>query len=172
MSDRKQAGHELYRQTEAARVLIANWRDVLGEDAQATADMVEGETDLHAAIEHGLRRIAEIEILETGIKATLENLKARCSRLVEQKENLRTSLTVAMELAELPKLETALGTIALKRVPAKLQIVDEAAIPSKFFKPQEPKLDKLALTTALKANEIVPGAQMDNGGVTISITTR
>lgn len=166
------ASHSLHIQIEAARVLLANFRDVLSDDAQAIADTVEGETSLHEAIEKGLRRIAEIEILETGIKATMENLKARQSRLIEQKEGLRTSLTVAMEIAALPKLETAVGTISLKKVPPKLQIVDEAAIPSRFFKPQEPRLDKIALAAALKAKEVVSGAQMDNGGLTIAILSR
>ena len=169
MSDRKAAGHELYRQIEAARVLVANFRDVLGDDAQATADMVEGETDLPAAIERALNRIGEIEILETGLEAKLADMKARCDRLKQQREMLRTSLTVALEVAQLKKLETPLATISLKTVPPKCEIIDEAAIPAKYWKPQEPKLDKKAVLDALKAKEEVPGALLSNGGTSIQV---
>lgn len=166
------AGHELHTQIEAARVLLASYPDIMGDDAKARADAVEGETTLHEAIALGLSRIMEIEILETGIREAMDNLKARASRLGEQKKNLRTSLCVAMELAELPKMETPVGTVSLKRVPPDLEIVDESAIPARFFKPQEPKLDRMGLKAALKANEVIPGARLDNGTLSVQISGR
>lgn len=172
MSDKQNAGHALYRQIEAARILLANFKDVLGDDEQAIADTVEGETNLHGAIEKGLARIAELEMLETGVMAALDNLKARCQRLQQQKEMLRTSLAVALEVGGLKKLETPLGTIALKNVPPKVEITEESAIPSRFWKPQEPRLDKKAVLEALKAKEDVPGAVLSNGGVSIQVTYR
>lgn len=164
--------HALHTEIEAARVFLANFKDILGDDAQARADGVEGETGILEAIETGLLRIAEIEILETGIERLLDNLKARQGRLAEQKQNLRTSITVAMELAERQRLETPIATVALMRVPPKLELVDEAAIPSEYWKPSAPKLDKKALTAALKDKKIVPGAQLDNGSITIQVTGR
>ena len=164
--------HALHTEIEAARVLLANMRDILGDDAEARAGTVEGETQLHETIAGGLARVAEIEALEAAIGVLMSNLKTRASRLAEQKEGLRTALTVALEIAELPRLETPIGTIALKRVPPALEIVDEALIPSRFFKAQEPKLDKKALGAALKAKEVVSGAQLDNGSVSCQITYR
>lgn len=172
MSDRKQAGHELYRQTEAARVLIANFRDVLGDDAQAIADTVEGETDLHAAMERALNRIGEIEILETGLEAKLGEMKTRCDRLKQQREMLRTSLAVALEVAQLKKLETPLATISLKNVPPKVVIVDESLVPSMYWQSRDPTLNKSAVAAALKAGEVVPGAHLGNGSLTIQIVTK
>src|SRR5262245_24398600 len=101
MSDRKSAGHDLYKQIEAARVLLANYRDVLGDDTQATADMVEGETDLHGAIDRTLERIGEIDILVAGLEVKMAQLKSRCDRLKQQEELLRTSLAVAMEVGQI-----------------------------------------------------------------------
>lgn len=162
----------MHREIEAARVLLAQYNDILVDDPQARADAVEGETSIREAIGQGLKRILEIELLEPGIEAAVANLKARAARLDAQKKNLRTALCVAMELAELPKLETPVGTISLKPVPAKLDVVDESAVPARFFKPQEPRLDRVALTAALKAKEIVPGAQLDNGSLTVMVSTR
>lgn len=172
MSEAKETGHQLHVQIEAARVLLANWRDILGDDAEARADAVEGQTSLLEAIEQGMNRIVEIEALETGIASILNNLKARKERLEQQKETLRTALAVALEVGEVKKLETALGTISLRTVPPKVEIITESEIPGKFWKPQDPKLDKKAVLDALKAKEVVPGAVLSNGAQVIQITPR
>lgn len=171
-SAKANAGHALHVQIEAARVLLANYRDVLGDDDIARADAIEGETSLKEAIVQGIARIAELEAMETGAETMLANLKARCARLATQKENLRTSLAVALEIAGEKKVETALGTISLKNVPPKCEITDESSIPAKFWKPQEPRLDKKAVLDALKAKEDVPGAVLGNGGATIQLVYR
>jgi Siphovirus Gp157 len=51
-------------------------------------------------------------------------------------------------------------------------ILDEAILPAKFWKAQDPKLDKKAVLDALKAKEDVPGASLSNGGETISIRVK
>ena len=60
--------HDLYRQTEAAKMVLAQYADILGDDAQAKADTVEGETNLKEAIEKALARVIEIDALEDSIK--------------------------------------------------------------------------------------------------------
>lgn len=172
MSDRKSVSHQLHQEIEAARVLLTNYRDVLGDDAQATADMVEGETNLHYVLNKAVGRIVEIDALAAGLDAALANLGARKQRLQEQKDNLRALLVVAMELAATKRLETPLATVSLKPVPPKVEIINEADVPSKYWKAQDPKLDKKALLDALKAKEQVPGAVLGNGGATIQITFR
>ena len=164
--------HSLHIHTEAARALLAIHRDVLGDDALARADAVEGETHLHEALARALARIAEIDILETGITATMDDLKARLGRLREQREHLRTAAAVAMEIAELDRMETAVGTISLKAVPPRVDVVDESQIPSLYFKAQEPRLDKVALLRALKESVAVPGARLTNGSLSVQITKR
>lgn len=166
------ATHTLHREIEAARVLLANFSDILGDDIEARADAVEGQTELLEAIERSLMRVAEIEAMETGLGTLMENLKTRQARLGKQKENLRTALAIALEVSERKRLETAVGTVTLKPVPPKVEIIDEAAIPARFWKPSEPKLDKKAVGDALKAKEIVPGAALGNGSMTIQITGR
>ena len=48
----------------------------------------------------------------------------------------------------------------------------EALIPAKFWKPQDPKLDRAAVAEALKAGETVPGASLSNGGLSLSIRVK
>lgn len=167
------AAQDLRREIEAARVLLANYRDILGEDAEAQADAVEGETNLHEAIRPALARIAEIEAMCEGLTAAMDRLKARRSRLEQQGETLRTLLLAGMEMAGLKKVETDLATVSRKPVPPSVQITNEAEIPAAFWKRGDPKLDKKALLAALKeADEQgtkIPGAELSNGGETISV---
>lgn len=167
---KQHAAQRLLNETEAARALLTMYADILGDDATARADAIEGETDLREALAAAVARMVEIDALETGIAAARSNLEKRAERLDAQKKNLRTAVCVAMELAELSSYESPLGTLALKAVPAKVEVVDEAAIPARFFKPQDPRLDRLSLKAALKAGDAVPGARLDNGGLTVQLT--
>lgn len=159
----------LYRETEAAKVFLANLNDILGDDEQAKADTVEGQTNLHDAIGVAVERIFFLDEMLAGIDTKVSELKARMSRLDAQRDNIRTAICAAMEAGSLKKFEHALATVSLRAVPPKAEITDEAAIPAKFWKAQDPKLDKKAVLDALKAKEAVPGAVLSNGGVTISI---
>jgi hypothetical protein len=63
-------------------------------------------------------------------------------------------------------------TMSLRAQPPKLLVTEESTIPEEFWRPQAPKLERKALLAALKAGAIVPGATLDNGGVTISVRTK
>lgn len=153
----------------AARNLLAVYADVLAGDEQAVADAIEGETDLRSAIEVAVDRIASNDALVAAIKDRVDGLNSRRKRLDAQTETLRTAIGVAMEVATIKRLELADGTVTLKATPASAIVTDEAVIPAKFWKPQEPRLDKRAVLDALKASEAVPGATLSNGGSTVQI---
>jgi hypothetical protein len=161
--------HALHVETEAAKALLANLRDIIGDDDQAQADAVEGETSLIEAIESGLTRLTELNELHSGIAALIANLKDRGERFERQRDNIRTAICAAMEAGNIKKHEFALATVSLRAVPPKVEITDESLVPSKFFKQPEPKLDKKAVLDALKAKEVVPGAVLSNGGLTVSV---
>lgn len=154
---------------EAAQALLANIRDVIGDDEEMALVAVEGETCLIEAIGAAVNRIAELnahcEALETQAKA----LSERRSRFESQAASIKAAVFVAMGQAELRKLELPQATLSVRAVPPKAEVLDEAAIPPKFWKAQDPKLDRKALLDALKAKEFVPGATLSNGGETLAI---
>lgn len=166
MSDTRRA---LQEETEAARSLLANVRDIIGDDEEAVRDAIEGETNLIEAIEATVARIAEVEAHQDAIATQIKAMGERKSRFEAQGERLRTALTVAMGAADLKKLELPLATLSRKPVPPKAVITNETDIPSKFWKPSDPKLDRKAVLDALKAKETVPGAELSNGSETIAI---
>lgn len=160
---------ELATETANARNLLADMRDLLGDDAELIATTIEGETDLTEVASKALCRILELNGMMDGIAGMIASLKDRGERLEKQRDNLRSLLGVAMEVGCLKRLETPLATASLRAVPPKAEIINEAVIPARFWKKQEPKLDKKAVLDALKAKEPVPGATLSNGGMTVSI---
>ena len=161
--------HDLATETLKASNILADMRDILGDDADLIDTTLEGETDIKPAMERALRRLAELNGMMDGIAGMMASLKDRGERLEKQRDNLRALLCVAMETAGFKKLETPLGTMSLRSVPPKAEIIDESAIPARFWKPQPPKLDRKAVLDALKEKADVPGALLSNGGVTINI---
>ena len=159
----------LSAETEAARNLLAAYADVIAGDDEVIASTIEGETDLIAAITVAEAKIAENEFNVEAIKSRKAALDARAKRLETQASTLRTAISVAMEVAQKKRLVLPDATITMKAVPVSAIVTDEADIPSKFWKPQAPKLDKRAVLDALKDGEAVPGATLSNGGQTIQI---
>jgi hypothetical protein len=162
---------ELRRETEAARELLKSIAETLGDDQELIETTIEGETGLMEALERAVNRVMAIDGLLTGIKAQKDNLTKRQERLEAQKDILRTTICAAMEIAGKRRLELAVCTVTAKAVPPKLIINDEADIPSDFWKPSDPKLDKAALLAALKDKKQIPGATLSNGSSTIAIRT-
>lgn len=162
--------HALYRETEAARTLRAQLADILtGDDDDVMADMVEGETNLHEAIGSAIELLAGDSAALVGIDDLIEKLKKRRDRFALRIDNTRTALSVALEQAGRENFEHPVATISLRRVAASVTVTDEAAIPSRFFKEQPPKLDKVALKAALKDKQEIPGAVLGNGGSALQV---
>ena len=170
---------DLEKDIGAAKVLKAHLVEILGEDdadAETVRDAIEGETDLFETICAVVGQIGEDEAAAQGIKAYVGKLEGRKSRLEKRGELLRAALMNALDLLGQPehrakaadivaamaaramaaltngKLDAAIATITLKPTPAKLNVVDEADIPARFWKTPEPVLDKATLTSALKDN--------------------
>jgi len=163
MKDRTR--YDLNKQSIAAAELI---REIGSDDAELTHDMVEGETDLFEAIEAALAEIDQCDILASGLQSHILELQKRLSRIKNRAKAVRGLIDQAFQMAEIESHVFPTATITLKSVPAKLIVTDEAQIPSRFFEPQPPKLDKKELTKAAKAGDVA-GVTMSNGGKTIQI---
>jgi hypothetical protein len=167
MSD---AGHQLYRETEAAKTLLAQIGDIIGDDEEAKADAVEGETNLLEAIDLAVQQLVDDMAAIKGLNDYIEKLTARKERMQVRVAHFRTAIAVALEQAGRKKIEHAAVTLSLRAVAPSVTVIDEAAIPSKFWKAADPKLDKKAVLTALKEKQDVPGACLSNGGQTLALT--
>lgn len=160
--------HGINRQAVAAAELIR----ALGggaEDEVLIHDTIEGETDFFESVERALDEITECEIIATGIAEMQKRLSDRLTRTKNRSEKLRGLIDQAFQMAEIKSHKFASATITMKAIPQKLIVTDESQVPARFFKPQPPKLDRKELLDAIKSGEIIPGADMSNGGTTIQI---
>lgn len=160
-------------QAEAAKRLLTQLRDQgHGDDAELSADVIEGETSLHEAVAAAIDQIDSLEVLVIGLKAKEEAFAERRRMIEARADNLRAAIEQAMISAEQVNIPLPTATVFIsKRKPA-LIVENEAEIPSEFFIEQErpaPKLDKRALAAAISDGRRVPGATLDNGTVSLSI---
>lgn len=154
---------------EAARILLHNLRDILADDEDAKADAIEGETNLREAIAAAVQQLQEMEAMAGAIKEREELLYARRQRCLRRADLIRAAVQTAMSEGQMRSLVLPIATLSLKAVPAAVTVIDESMIPSQFFKRADPKLDKRALLAALKDGTKVAGAELSNGGETLSV---
>lgn len=159
---------DLVRETEAARVLRENLADII-QDEDDVRDFVEGETSLLEAIELAVNQTGEDEAAIEAIDNYVAKLKGRKDRLKSRLEATRTAIAVAMIQASQKKIETPYGTVTRKNTIQTAIITDEASIPTDYWKPQDPKLDKAKLAADMRAGQRVEGATLSNGGETVMI---
>lgn len=159
--------HALHREIQAADVLRQTLREIVGDDEEVIRDTIEGETSLRELIAMTAADIAADIGLVKGADEAIKAIKERKDRIEKRIAMRRVAVQTGMESAGIKTLETAVATLSLKAVPPSVLILDEAAIPSEFWEPQDPKLSKRAVLDALKAGEDVPGAQLSNGGTTL-----
>jgi len=144
---------DLHRAIEAAKSLRLEIARMATGDEQLAGDMFEGETTLDAEIRAAVLLIEEDEIFVTGIKARETELKNRRLRFEKRIEATRGLIEQAMTLAEWPKLEMDIGTVVLGKAAPRLEIDDEPAIPTQFWRREDPTLDKAGLTKVMRERQ-------------------
>jgi hypothetical protein len=77
-----------------------------------------------------------------------------------------------MRNAEIPKIRTEDFTLSLRQGPPRLEVADQEKIPTEFFIPQPPRLDRAGLLSALKRGDVIPGSILLNGEMHISVRVR
>lgn len=160
---------ELTREIEAAKILREQIADIAQGDEEFIRDTIEGETNVRELIAALVAHEAEDLAVLEGISDLIKKLRDRCARLEGRINTRRALIASGMEISAIDKLETPAGTVSVKNVPPSVRVIEEADIPPRFWKPQAPKLDKKELLAALKAKEIIPGAELSNGSRTIQI---
>lgn len=155
----------LSREAKVAADLMAELRS---DDAELTHDMVEGETSLFEAISAAIDEIDQCEIIAAGCKAKAEEIGKRKSRAEERAARVRSLIEQAMVIAEIPTARLPTATVTVKATGPKPKVSDESLIPSEFWEPQPPKLNRIRLNEAAKRGP-VPGIEMSNGSVSLQI---
>jgi len=143
-----------------------------GDDEDLVLDTIEGETGLFEAIDALLARLIADKGLISGLAGAYAELAARQARFERRVETTRALIEQALSIAEIVKLERPAATLSMTQRGPKLEVATEAEIPARFWKASDPKLDRKALTDALKAGEDIAGAYLSNAAPTLAIRTK
>ena len=141
-------------------------------DGETIRDTLEGITELHEIIAAIIRSALIDEALHVGLRSRLEDMKERLSRLEDRAAKKRQLALEAMSEVGLRKLEQPDFTASLRAGSPHLIVVAEDAIPSPYWVPQAPKLDRQSLLAELRRGGEVPGTQLSNQVPTLSVRTK
>ncbi|HEX4138387.1 MAG TPA: siphovirus Gp157 family protein [Bryobacteraceae bacterium] len=111
--------------------------------------------------------VAAFEAGEAAAAAERERLDARAKRFARLRERLEAYLLAVLVASNLDRIDGNTSSIARRRNPPKIEILDESAIPWEFMRLPDPPPppaavpDKSAIKIALKADAAcVPGARL------------
>ncbi len=141
-------------------------------DEETLMDTLDGMTSLTDSLAELLRSSQEDQSLASALRGRMSDMQERCSRFEDRARKTRELVSMVMEEAEIKKLMEPDFTVSLRPARAPLMIIDEAAIPGDYWKPQPAKLDRMGLISALSNGRDITGAVLGNPSMTISVRTK
>jgi len=119
-------------------------------DELTLADTVEGLTDLHEIIAAIIRAALGDEALATGLKGRIAEMQDRLERLQDCAAKRRQIAKDVMVELDLKKITAPDFTVSIRPGMPGLLVLDEAAVPSIYWEPREPRLNRQELLSDQK----------------------
>jgi hypothetical protein len=141
-------------------------------DERTLADTVEGLTDLHQILEAIIRSALEDEALVKGLKGRMAEMQERLSRFEDRASKRRQIAKDVMVELDLKKLQAPDFTASIRPGTPALMVIDEAAVPSIYWEPRDPKLNRQELVSDLKQGAEITGASLSNPEAVLSVRTK
>jgi hypothetical protein len=141
-------------------------------DEQTLADTVEGLTDLHEILEAVIRAALADEALASGLKGRIGEMEDRLGRLQDRAAKRRQIAKEVMAELDIKKLQASDFTASIRSGLPSLMVINETEIPSIYWEPRDPKLDRVSLLADLKQGTDVQGAALSNPEPILSVRTR
>jgi hypothetical protein len=141
-------------------------------DDETLDDTVEGLTSLPDLLAGIVRSHLDDLALAGALRERMAQMRERLARVEARAEKKRTLVLAAMDDCAMRKLTAPDFTASVRPMPVSVAVLDERQIPAEFWAPQPPRLDKAAISAALKAGQEVAGARLDSTGLSLSIRTK
>ena len=141
-------------------------------DEQTLADTVEGLTDLHEILTAIVRAALADEALATGLKGRIAEMQDRLDRLQDRAAKRRQIAKDVMVELELKKITAPDFTASIRPGMPALMVIDEAAVPSIYWEPSEPRLNRQGLLHELKHGAEIAGVALSNPEPVLSVRTQ
>ena len=141
-------------------------------DEQTLADTVEGLTDLHEIVTAIIRAALNDEALATGLKSRIADMQGRLERLQDRASKRRQIAKDVMVELDLKKITAPDFTVSIRPGMPALLVLDEAAVPSIYWQPSAPRLNRQGLLCELKDGAEITGVALSNPEPVLSVRTR
>ena len=141
-------------------------------DEQTLTDTVEGLTDVHEILAAIVRAALADEALATGLKGRMAEMEGRFQRLQERASKRRQIVKDTMVELDLKKLTAPDFSVSVRPGMPALLVIDEAAVPSIYWEPREPRLDRQGLLAELKQGAEITGVTLSNPEPVLSVRTK
>jgi hypothetical protein len=141
-------------------------------DEQTLTDTVEGLTDLHEILAAIVRAALADEALATGLKSRIAEMQERLERLQERAAKRRQIVKDTMVELDLKKLTAPDFSASIRPGMPALLVIDEATVPSIYWEPREPRLDRQGLLAELKQGAEITGVTLSNPEPVLSVRTK
>ena len=141
-------------------------------DEQTLADTVEGLTDLHEILAAIVRAALADEALASGLKGRVAEMQERLERLQERAAKRRQIVKDTMVELDLKKLTAPDFSASIRPGMPALLVIDETAVPSIYWEPREPRLDRQGLLAELKQGAEITGVTLSNPEPVLSVRTK
>jgi Siphovirus Gp157 len=141
-------------------------------DEQTLADTVEGLTDLHEIVAAIVRAALGDEALATGLKGCIAEMQDRLTRLQDRAAKRRQIAKDMMVELDIKKITAPDFTVSIRPGMPSLLVLDEAAVPSIYWQPVAPRLDRQGLLSELKEGGEIKGVTLSNPEPVLSVRTR
>ena len=141
-------------------------------DERTLADTVEGLTDLHEIVTAIIRSALEDEALATGLKGRIGEMEDRLARLQDRASKRRQIAKDVMVELDVKKIQAPDFTVSLRPGTPALMVIDEAAVPSIYWEPRNPKLNRQGLLADLKQGAEITGVSLSNREPVLSVRTK
>ena len=141
-------------------------------DEQTLADTVEGLTDLHEILGAVIRAALADQAQATGLEGRIGEMEARRDRLQDRATKRRLIAKEVMVELDLKKLAAPDFTASIRPGTPALMVIDEAAVPSIYWEPREPRLNRQELANDLKQGAEIAGVTLSNPEPVLSVRTK
>jgi hypothetical protein len=141
-------------------------------DEETLADTVEGLTDVHEILAAIVRAALADEALAAGVKGRISEMELRRERFEERALKRRQIVKDTMVELDLKKLTAPDFTASIRPGMPALMVIDEAAVPSIYWEPRQPRLKRQELALDLKGGAEVAGVTLSNPEPVLSVRTK
>jgi hypothetical protein len=148
------------------------WAEDPNIDEQTLADTVEGLSDLPEIIIAIIRSALADEALATGLKGRIAEMQERLDRLQDRASKRRQIAKDVMVDLDIKKITAPDFTVSIRPGTPSLLVLDEAAVPSIYWQPVAPRLDRQGLVNELKEGTDIKGVTLSNPEPVLSVRTK